>query len=125
MSVLLHQVLKEFYLDVILRREFGVSAFTRKGVVAKSVPVKAGFTQSGAGGNYSDIALRVARTFANGHEIFGLKRVDAVGEGLEVINQSDSAQFQLRCEFARVDDPRQIGNFAAASADRTSNSKTG
>ncbi len=118
-----HQVLQKLDLDVVLGGELGVSAFAGERMMTETVPVKSGFAQPGSRRNHGGVAFGLARPFAQGDEVLRLQRVNSVGEGFEVVDQTDAAQLQLRGQFARVNGPRQVRNLAAASSDRTCDSK--
>ena len=84
----------------------------------KSVPIESRHAETSARGDYGAVSFFVFGAFIQSNEIFGVECVDSVGIGFEIIDQANRIELQLFGQFASVDGPRKIGDFAATSFSR-------
>src|SRR5437879_9188898 len=68
-------------------------------MMAETIPIKPGDTQPRSRRNHRSISDRIFRACTQGHEILGFESINAVGEGFEIVNQSDGLELEHSGEF--------------------------
>ena len=125
-AVLLAQENEQLVADAVVGREAGVAAFAGKGAMRDAVPEHARFAQAGAGGDQRAIAdlarigLRVER-----EQFVRKQRIDAIGIGLEIVEQADLLEIQFGLQRGGIDDPGQVGHLHHAVLDRSGHAEAG
>src|SRR5271157_6095044 len=76
-----------------VRREIRMPAFGRHNAVARSVPNKNGLAQTGAGRKQSARPAKFRLAWIQDAIFFGLKMLDAVSSGAEIVHQHDLGKF--------------------------------
>src|SRR5271166_569126 len=100
------QVAKQSVLQVINRREVGMTALACERNPASSVPVKPRLAQAGAGSNDGGVPLRVPISLAHNGQVFRFQDIDPEGDGLQVVDKRNGLQAQLLLEPRGIDRPR-------------------
>jgi len=107
------------------RREVGVTPFAGERPMAVTVPIQAGFAETGSSRNDGRVAGGFERTIVEDREVFLVECRESVRIGLEVVDQPDRVQAQVARQLGGIDQPGQIGRLDASTDDRPGDSKTG
>src|SRR5437899_10824451 len=92
-------------------------------MMAETIPIKSGDTQPRSRRNHLSISNRIFRACTQDHEILGFESIHAVGEGFEIVNQSDGLELEHSGEFRRMDRPCQVRDLSASAVTRSGHSK--
>jgi hypothetical protein len=125
-AVFLAQEHEELVADAVVGCEAGVTALAGKGAVVRAVQKDTRFAQAGASGDERAIAgLMQIGVGVEGKQFFRQQGADAIGIGLEIVEQADALEFQFRLQRGSIDGPGQIGYLNDATLDRTGHAEAG
>ena len=100
-----------------------MTTLARERMMAETIPIKSGDTQPRSRRNHRSISDRIFRACTQDHEILGFESINAVGEGFEIVNQSDGLGLEHSGEFRGIDRPCKVGDLASSPANRSGHAK--
>ena len=65
------EIVQQLNFQFISGREVGMAAFASEGMMTKSIPIHAGYSESSACGDDGAIAFGIVGAFTQGDEVFG------------------------------------------------------
>src|SRR5438552_5021058 len=118
------KIAEKLGLQFVTRGKVSMAALTRKHMMLGTVPIHSSFAKASPGGDHRLIADRSSFNLIQRDQVTGIKKCDAPGIGLEIIDEQCFFKIQIFGVPFGLNDPRKIGGFDTAIAYRAGNPKT-
>jgi hypothetical protein len=112
-------------LEIIPGTEVGVTALGGMHVVSAAFPDEKRFPKAGARSHQRNRSAGLRRSFLQGNHVGGPKQLEAVADGLEIVDQFRMGHSDCFRQLASSYVPRQIRGITYPVDDRTRDSKAG